>query len=62
MKDIDRTYSSRLVTEAAKQCEWDFEQVTALYLDLLTDINFHSEKKELEQMIWAYWDKVTNEV
>ena len=38
----------KLVHEIATKLEWDFDELNKLYLALLTDINFHSERKEIE--------------
>ncbi len=43
--------TSKLGRELASKCGWNGSEITAAYLEALTDANFHTERKKLAPIL-----------
>lgn len=48
---IDDADIPRLAVHVSRCCEWDGEDICAVFLEALTDANFHTLRSELEVFI-----------
>lgn len=40
-----------VATDLAQKCSWDYEEITQVYLEALTDANAHSHRKKIQPML-----------
>lgn len=55
MIDDDELHS--LAVHVSRNCEWDGEDICRVFLEALTDANFHTLRGQLEGHIKEYLDK-----
>jgi hypothetical protein len=48
---IDDADIPRLAVHVSRCCEWDGEDICAVFLEALTDANFHTLREKLEKVI-----------
>jgi len=48
----DRTYDHSLVSDVSKTIQWDISQAFNFVLDLLEDVNAHTEYKAVQKVLW----------
>jgi hypothetical protein len=48
---IDDADIPRLAVHVSRCCEWDGEDICAVFLEALTDANFHTLREKLEEVI-----------
>jgi len=54
---IDDADIPRLAVHVSRCCEWDGEDICAVFLEALTDANFHTLRGQLEEHIKEYFKK-----
>ena len=54
---IDDVDIPRLAVHVSRCCEWDGEDICAVFLEALTDANFHTLRGQLEEHIKEYLTK-----
>ena len=40
-----------VATDLAQKCSWDYEEITQVYLEALTDANAHSQRKKIQPLL-----------
>ena len=54
---IDKHKIQNMALDVSYRCEWDGEDICAVFLEALTDANFHTLRGQLEGHIKEYLNK-----
>jgi hypothetical protein len=54
---IDKHKIQDMALTVSYRCEWDGEDICAVFLEALTDANFHTLRGQLEEHIKEYLEK-----
>ena len=59
---VDKHKIQNMALDVSYRCEWDGEDICAVFLEALTDANFHTLRKTLEKEIKKEFERIDKDV
>jgi hypothetical protein len=59
---VDKHKIQNMALDVSYRCEWDGEDICAVFLEALTDANFHTLRETLEKEIKKEFERIDKDV